>query len=461
MISASMAQSAVVQDLLQALQDDDMSDILLVGCDGVQIPANRFVLSARSDVLKKMLYGNFREASISTIPFDYEGVVLEAIVEFCYRNEIPKFRLYIHRNAQSARRLVQLFKAADYLHLSGLAKLVAQMSHNLTARYPSLACAVYDEADLDTAVSNDALLMIRYRPYVTLPPDLETGGGIDCLYETKLLNIFMDKEVKAGELFLFEMLQKWVEVHDHETGLRVAQDCVSHLNLEYIEPQDLLTSVRESGFCSEKSITDAITKQALQASQSMVWSLSSRGRPNVERILVEGAGSQDANGIYYRIDGLANGELYSKREVACGQQHVYTLSISVNSSGTSECRIFCSKLLTHCAVRLLARSRSTRDPSFQPLMQIIQIDDDMGEVGSSASSFQGPGPRPTTSKYTQVCAEITGRCCSLLFYPISIIIHHFPCHYSFNCQMVIISFMHELERRPGARTLCKIVSSKS
>mmetsp|Transcript_12999 Transcript_12999/g.14875 ORF Transcript_12999/g.14875 Transcript_12999/m.14875 type:complete len:552 (+) Transcript_12999:152-1807(+) len=349
-----------------------------------------------------MLYGNFREASSSSIALEYDGIILEAIVEFCCSNEISKFRvLYIQRHAYSARRLVQLAKAADYLQLEGLTKLVIGLAHNLTTRYPPLACAVYDEANFNTPLSQDALLMIQCRPYVTLPPDDATGGGIDCLSGTKLQTIFIDKYVKAGELFLFEMLQEWSErccifksnedtgemdEHGYEENTNnrgTVQECASHIHLEDIEPQDLLSIVKPSGFCSDVSIVDAITKQALRASQNHIWSLSCRGRPNnIERILVEGAGLQDANGIYYFIDGLANGDLYSKREIACGQQYVYTLSISsVPGKDETECRIFCSKLLTNQAINVLSsrntnnNRRPNNDASFcQPVLQIIDIE---------------------------------------------------------------------------------------
>ncbi len=407
MIPVTAANQSLIQDLLQALQDDEMTDVYLVGQDDVEIPANRFVLSARSNVLKRMFYGSFLESTSRRIPFEYDGVILEAIVEFCCRNEVPKFRLYIHRNAQSARRLVQLFKAADYLELTELAQLVAQMAHNLTSRYPPLACAVYDEADLDTKISKDSLLMIQCRPYVTLPPDEETEGGVDCLSPCKLITIYQDKEVKASELFLFQMLQKWLELSDRSDCHQVARDCASHLHLEDIEPQDLLHIVKDTGFCSNKSIIDAITTQALRASQNFVWSLSSRGRPNTERILVEGAGAPNVNGIYYHINGLANGELYSKREVACGQQHVYTLSISVTSTGMTECRIFCSQLLTRKSIRTMSKNRTTHDASFQPMLQIIQIDDEpLGAEGTIVSHVptafaNGKGP----GKYTQVSSS--------------------------------------------------------
>ncbi|KAG7351276.1 BTB/POZ domain containing protein [Nitzschia inconspicua] len=404
----------VVQDLLEALQDEELTDVTLEGYDGVPIPASRFVLAARSSVLKRMLYGNFREANTSRISLEeYDSVILEAIVEYCYRNQISKFRLYIHRTASSARRLVQLYKAADYLALVGLAKLVAQLAHNLTTRYPPLACAVYDEADLFTKVSRDALEMIQSRPYVTLPPDPNTEGGIGCLSSHKLISVYHDQNIQAGELFLFEMLREWKQSmedeqdhrtnrgaadDDHDRGaddsLSTVQACAALLVLDNIEPHDLLTLVSPSGFCQPESITQAITKQALRAAQTRVWTMGSRG-PDLERILVEGAGSKNANGIYYRIDGLANGELYSKREISCGQEFVYTLSISLKSPTSKECssqeqvecRIFCSKILTHKAVvRLTTRSDNGRavntnsapirigETGFQPILQVISLE---------------------------------------------------------------------------------------
>eukprot|EP00980_Cylindrotheca_fusiformis_P006424 scaffold1375_cov137-Cylindrotheca_fusiformis.AAC.13 len=369
-------QNPVIHDIWEAINDEEMSDVSLIGHDG-EVHANRFVLAARSKVLKKMLYGPFLESQSRQLPFhSYEKLILEAIVEYCCKNEIPKFRLYIHRNALSARRLVRLFKAADFLQLTGLAKLVAQMAHNLTTRFPPLACAVYDEADFDTKVSNDSLLLIQCRPYVTLPPNSECGGGIDQLSENKIISIYKDKEVKAGELFLFEMLQQWKNLSECDNADEVAKACAAFIQLENIEPQDLLGIVMKAECCPERKITEAITRQALRASQNRVWSLSSRGRPDIERILVEGAGSKDTNGIYYKIEGLTNGELYSKREVVCGQQHVYTLSVSVNKETESvECRIFCSKLLTHRAVIKMARHHQ-QEQTFEPILQIIRIQDE-------------------------------------------------------------------------------------
>ena len=210
----------VIQDLLQALYDDELIDIYLKGYDGLEIGASKFVLASRSSVLRRMLYGNFKEATSTVIEFnEYDSVIVEAIVEYCYYNKISKFRISIHRTSTSARKLVQLYKAADYLALGGLATLVVHMVHNLTTRYPPLACAVYDEADVDSKISKDALEMIISRPYVTLPPNEETDGGIICLSNHKLITLYANLSIQCGELFLFYILQEWLKYHnDDENG---------------------------------------------------------------------------------------------------------------------------------------------------------------------------------------------------------------------------------------------------
>jgi len=407
MIPSSSSPSAriVLNDLWQALQDEDIrGDVTLVGRDQVEVSANRFVLAARSEMFKRMLYGSFQESSREQIPIPhYDGLILQAIVEFCHSNEISQFTvLYLSQHTELAgRRLVQLHQAADYFQIKGgLLQLVEGLVHNRTTRFPPLACAIYDEAPLNTPLSEDALFMIQCRPYVTLPvsekEESGCGGGISCLDGTKLQTIFVDPNVKAGELFLFEMLQSWsvhkkrelreetkegrkVNKDDEKMITSIVKECASHLHLEDIEPIDLVSVVQASRICSTSAITKAITCQALRASSQHIWSLSSRGKPNdLERILVEGAGSPDANGIYYYIDGLANGDLYSKREVACGQQYVYTLSISSSSTNDeTECRIFCSKLLTHNGCQIIANNNhDDHDVLFQPMLQIIQVTDD-------------------------------------------------------------------------------------
>ena len=501
-------QSSLLRDVFSAINNDEFNDVLLkckndndhgdafatrddgggdddsdnshsntakeTTHDGVY--ANRFILASRSNVFRKMLYGSFKESKINTIYLNgsYDIVTLQAIVEYCKTNEVTSsFRLHsdiIQRNSTSARRLVQLYHAADYFELYGLMTIVISMIQSLINTYPSLSCCIFDEAIPSSTIYIDALNMILCRPYVTLvqstTPTMSSsasttissivhssnhgndkGGGIECLSSQSLLSLLENKDLQCSELFLFTMLQKWIKYQtkmamkqqkqkqrqrhqkqtlvQHEGGADEAADnesntsttncynkiheiakiCGSKLVLEYIEPQDLLGIVKKSKLYTDTQLTTAITIQALRASTNGVWSLSCRGGSGssstgngnsgssnggssggCDRILVENAGSFDVNGIYYKIDGLANGELYSKREVACGQQHVYTLSCTIHKDQHVECRIFSSKLLTHQAIRNLSTMKTTtkattRRPrtNYQPLLQIYHIFDNQDD----------------------------------------------------------------------------------
>lgn len=523
-------------------------DIQLLSSDGITyVSACRFVLAARSRVLQQMLYGNFKEAKSSTICLmGYDSCILHSIVYFCTFNQL-RLNIKNNndnmndREEEFIRRLVQLGQAADYLELPYLVQLVEDKVRRMMAQYPPLACAVFDEAMEPTtttttspitntsSISNSSLHLveessreqqnldsvtkhnnrknsgkdsnislfdyafrfIECRPYVTLDCDNDdltycgVGGGIGCIHNlNKLEYIMKDSNISAGELFLFQMLERWYEVHvrnaieinssassssdsnknmlTYEAYYDVAKKCsTQYIRFHNIEPNQMLLSdgiIQQhilkynnssatptnliqnpmKSLVSSDQIFTAVAQQALRSSKDGVWRISFRqghisfnnssasttsnnssSSNELERILVEGSGNKDANGMYYRIAAglnLANGDLYSKRETTCGQSVVYTLScctISVpvsteNNQGKStdytdnnkgsfcsgekqrslygnniafsdkgthyrEYRIFSSQFLTYHAVRNLDMLQSSSDfsPLFQPVLQVI------------------------------------------------------------------------------------------
>jgi hypothetical protein len=160
-------------------------------------------------------------------------------------------------------------------------------------------------------------------------------NGHKCIHDAKCVSSTTIRLVGVSlcqvTLTLVTLLSLFIHFHWCKNG---GTNMCWATGLKNIEPQDLLSVVMKLGFCSEKRITNAITKQALRASQNWVWLLSSGGWPNTERILVEGAGSKNAIGIYYRIDGLANGELYSKRE---NNRILYTYASTVSTIAHCSC----------------------------------------------------------------------------------------------------------------------------
>lgn len=411
----------------------ELSDMCLIGADDVPIPAIRFVLAARCPVLRRMLYGSFREAQSSSICLmAYDSLVLRAIVEFCSTNQISHFANHLsyyfttttnnsainsnHGTSpfeihpeQAARWIVQLAQAADYLGLSELEQQATTLARDCMMQSPALACAVWDESTPGSTLHIDAQTMIECRPYVVLDdaqshpgvglyrtnsPTWIThyanhvrAGGIECLSDARIIELYRNPNIAAGEAFLLEMLQRWVKVYAKKytetAAFDIATQCL--IRFEDIDPKKLLnpTTLQTCPWVPRERVYAAVAMQALRASHDRVWRIRCRGKQTeVERVLVEGAGMNDANGVYYHISKLAHGDLYSKRELACAQQNVYTLSCC-RRDDMIECRIFSTPLLTSGAVTRMARSLSVStapppfawvDPTFQPVLQIYRLD---------------------------------------------------------------------------------------
>jgi len=392
----------VSNDLVEAAQDEDLWDVELLGTDKAPVCANRFVLAARCQVLRKMLYGSFREAKSSQIELPYESHVLKGVVEFCSTNAIKKFALQLEATDDSTRNLVRLLEASDYLGLSKLHLLCESLAKTQIVEYPWLACATWDEAKPASTLSRYAQNVVEVRPYIALVRDREDGEadgliyGIHSLGVDRIVGLYRSQKIAASETFLLRLLLVWARYSETilpaDLVLSTAKVCLERLFLENVAPQFLLSDeARSCPFLSQDLVFDAVSKQALRASQDLVWTTICRGDQSQERVLVEDCGINDANGMYYRIEGLSNGQLYTKKEVANGQQLVYSLSCC-DVEGTLECRIFSSQLLTYGSVLRMhkmlpkASQPGVRDPSFQPVLQIYSLDKNGG--GNDKHSYK-------------------------------------------------------------------------
>ncbi|CAB9506932.1 expressed unknown protein [Seminavis robusta] len=134
------------------LTDDSLNDVVLKGTDGVEVPANRFLLAARSDVFKGMLLGKFQESSLPVVDLSFSGSVLKAVVEFVLTDsaQILKFN---KRKAPDGEEndvpthqiesLVSLAVAASYFNLGGLGVLVLEcFEKSLLAKQPCASFAI-------------------------------------------------------------------------------------------------------------------------------------------------------------------------------------------------------------------------------------------------------------------------------------------------------------------------------
>ena len=461
--STSFLDPSVAHDLLLALEGcgisrsgdtDDANafcDIDLIGAGGVSVPACRFLLAARSPVFSRMLYGPFREAKSSSIALlGYEVPILRAVVYFCSYHQLdPTFPT----TCDAVSLQLQLMQAADYLQMPVLATLVSDtMVLRHMALHPErVVCTVLEQAPIASDLCAVALQMIETRPYITLDPDgtfLHTSldeGGVTILSAEKLELILKSAALGASEYFILQQLSRWYHSQRRKLPADSLEEdrkllnatakalCQRYIPLSHIEPSYLLSPTllsRDCPFLSSTQVFEAISHQALRASKQKIWHLPCRGALQmggglkessslVDRVLVEGSGCRDADGMYYQLTtnsasagnwGMQNSPfrfsslfhhgtknvLYTKREVVVGQQYVYTLSrclryrrrdTTVPEDGIEEvsleeedqenayyeCRIFVCPFLTQGAVRSLQRMQATASlvPCYQPVLQVV------------------------------------------------------------------------------------------
>jgi BTB/POZ domain len=451
-----------------------LCDVHLLGAGGHAVPACRFVLAARSPVFSRMLYGPFREAKSSSIALlGYEVAILRAVVYFCSYHQLdPTFPTTFDAMALQ----LQLIQAADYLQLPALATLVSEsmVLRHMALQPERVVGTVFEQAPLASDLCAVALQMIEARPYITLDPHgsflrcwnpssdkkkenaFDTGddddleGGVTVLSAEKLELVLKSPSLGASEYFLLQQLSRWYHSQLRKLLLQDEEDtqedrllltatakalCQRYIPLSHIEPSHLLSPTllsRDCPFLSSTQVFEAISQQALRASKQKIWHLPCRGaalnttsgasgmkESLPDRVLVEGSGSRDVDGIYYALTNATNSTslggvnhpflrsspfsngtkniLYTKREVVVGQQYVYTLSRCLRdrrrdtspSSETGgiddlepspqdrdayyECRIFCCPFLTQGAVRHLQLMQATASlvPCYQPVLQVV------------------------------------------------------------------------------------------
>jgi hypothetical protein len=108
----------------------------------------------------------------------------------------------------------------------------------------------------DDPVTMKCLDMIRSDPTLLLENDKVHLLSAECI---KMVLIHPKK--KRHALTLFRVLQKWC-VGSKQSRRKVSQDLVQFIALECIDPMELSTAVRSSGFVSDSMICDAYDKQA-------------------------------------------------------------------------------------------------------------------------------------------------------------------------------------------------------
>jgi hypothetical protein len=267
------------------LTDEDLSDLLLVGTDGVAVRSNRCMLASRSKVFRGMLYGDFSESSSSSVSLGYKGDVLQAVVEYIYTD---KCELFNECNVELARTVVCLAEAANYFDLPKLSQKAKDLACSMIREQPSLACVFLDEysgvGGVTSGIEEYARQTIRSNPSALL----DESTAIWSLSPALLDTIIQDKNIAANEYTLFRILEAWANAADDEMSnnnsgepldaaesqrierSEAAKQMTHHLRLERIDPHYLSTTVASSGLVTHDQLFEAYTLQALDSRKNSI-----------------------------------------------------------------------------------------------------------------------------------------------------------------------------------------------
>jgi hypothetical protein len=300
----STSSSSIVSDVLAQVQNERLMDCELVSNSGEHFPACRFVLAARSSVLRHQLFprrnhGRRRrpkntsssddddDLSLFQLQIPHSSTVVQALLEYCQTDALVEYLQGNVVTEGTVREWVSLHTCAHAYKLPGLQQLVEQVAQStflppsssqsqsktvssFSNNFP-LACALLDECmGQQDSASTMVLQQIAWQAIRT-DPALALLGVQYCT-ETTLHHILQDPNLECPELVLFQALQVWLTSHttSHDSSLI---DC---LDLTRLAPSELVGPVRQSGLVDEDQISDALSTIAQRMEQNGHLSLPER-----------------------------------------------------------------------------------------------------------------------------------------------------------------------------------------
>ncbi|CAB9530724.1 BTB POZ domain containing [Seminavis robusta] len=235
--------------LAKFLTVDSLNDIILKGNDGVEVPANRFLLAARSDVFMGMLLGKFQESSSAVIELGFPGNVLKGVVEFVLTNTAQV--LHVKTDAedispQKIRSLVSLAEAASYFDLAGLGEMVFESFEKHNKADPCASFAILQACRI-SGNSIPKMLVEKAKEWVqTTQTKSVSANHVAGLSTNVMEEILLDPDMLMTEFELFQILSLWVESNPSQRKEAAAglSKCIS---FEKISIENLTTTVASSG----------------------------------------------------------------------------------------------------------------------------------------------------------------------------------------------------------------------
>ena len=324
----STAHMSVTERLLACLRNETMTDVALVGDDGIPVPACRYILGSASSVFQPLLYGNVlrkhnpqqsctEDSSTVTIRASNQKS-LTALVEFCCSDELNTSIWCDAHPLEIVQDTVALAKLAHTYEIPKLQQCAKDFLHPLMLAYPPLACNVFNLADAVATpdICESALAIIEEQSVAALQSSSSSGsnhkgkgavsvGGMTCFSPEKLEEIMADNDIEADELFLFQQLVHWRDVNArrYKNVNAICKSVVRHLDMSSIDPNEIENTVMKSGFVDAAMLVKALMAQAKSATHEGLAFASlqgPRGR-KFAHVLVQNAGDEECNGVYVHV----------------------------------------------------------------------------------------------------------------------------------------------------------------
>jgi BTB/POZ domain len=253
------------------LTDEELTNVSLIGNDGVIVRANRHLLSARSVVFRKMLKSYSKGVQRVVIPLDYKGSVLKAVVEYVATDyaEMLRTATEVESTGQVdlAHNLVSLIGAATSFSLPVLSEKAYSLVGYLLWKQPAICLALLEACNQrGPSIPHQLKYMVMYNIQT-----LDTTWA-SILSASTLEEILKDRTIVADEYSLFELVQKWAEAVDQQPGrlplygdskLFASSLVKNYIRLDWIDPELLSTSVASSGLVSDELLSEAFSLQAI------------------------------------------------------------------------------------------------------------------------------------------------------------------------------------------------------
>jgi len=322
----------------KAILKEKLCDVEIVGKGDVKVSAPGFLLAAHSEVFEKKLYPgsadegpNVRQSDgdESSLPQSPESRVVdmrlaceEAVrgtLHYLATHNLPgSFEECTESNIRS---LVQINAYARLFRLNGLSSLSDQTARRLMNKTPSYVCAALDElvalnavqVGSDSLINNINEFVVEYLRERPVESCLQ--GGVKYLSPEAIERVLSDQDMDVTEVAMFQVLNSWVNNAPGDMDMKIEKGKAlsSHIQLFLLPRSFLDNQVRRSKFIESVMVDTALAQIEDQ--------LINSSPEEHERVVVQGAGSDEVNGIYLRVDediGLGDEELVYIKEDELG-----------------------------------------------------------------------------------------------------------------------------------------------